>query len=192
MSCEQIVVETPLQELLLDQQPELLVDELDIGGTVVDPANNELLIDDTAEMLVVEGDEQVTLLETGTQGPAGAPGQPGEATLSLVAGGPIGGHRVVRSLAGVAVYADQNTVPDAVCVLGISKGAASAGAEVQVQLMGTMDEPSWSWTPDQPLFVGPAGTLTQTPPATGYRLIVGVALTATKINIGLKMPIILE
>lgn len=192
MSCEQVLTEAQALEQLVEEQPELIIDELDAGGTVVDAAENELVVDGSPDLLVVEEDKQTVLLDVGVQGPPGVPGQPGEASLMLIAGGPIGGHRVVRSLAGVAIYADQDTVPDAVCVLGVTQGAASAGAPVQVQLMGTMDEPSWAWTPDQPLFVGPTGTLTQTPPATGYRLIVGVALTATKINIGLKMPIVLE
>lgn len=192
MSCEQILTETPAPEQLVEEQPELVIDERDVGGTVVDAAENELVIDGDPDLLVVEEDKQTVLLDVGVQGPPGPPGQPGEATLTLIAGSALGGHRAVRSLAGVAVYADKDNLPDANLVLGVTKGAASAAAPVQVQTMGLMNEPSWNWTPDSPVFVGDDGVLTQASPAAGFSLIIGVALTATQIHIGLKMPIVLE
>lgn len=192
MTREQILTEVTVVEQLVGQLPELIVDIEDAGGTVVDAAENELLVDDTPDLLVVEREQQVTLLDVGVQGMPGPPGAAGGSALSLIAGAALGGHRAVRSLAGVAIYADCETVADASLVLGITQGAASEGAPVQVQTMGLMTEPSWSWVPDLPVFVGLAGVLTQTPPAAGYRLIVGVATRADQIHIGLKMPIVLE
>lgn len=192
MTCKQILTELPVLEQLVEQLPELIVDTEDAGGTVVDAAENELLVDDTPDLLVVEEDQRLVILDVGQQGPPGPPGEAGGAALSLIAGAALGGHRAVRSLAGVAVYADCETLADAALVLGITQGAASEGAPVFVQTSGLMTEPSWSWTPDLPVFVGFAGVLTQTPPAIGYRLIVGVATRADQIHIGLKMPIVLE
>ena len=192
MTREQILTEVPVVEQLIEQLPELIVDTEDSGGAVVDAAENELLVDGTPDLLVVEREQQVVLLDVGVQGPPGPPGAAGGAVLSLIAGAALGGHRAVRSLAGAVIYADCETLADASLVLGITQGAAIDGAPVLVQTMGLMTEPSWSWTPDLPVFVGSAGVLTQTPPPTGYRLIVGIATRADQIHIGLKMPIVLE
>ena len=192
MKCEQVLTEVLVVEQLIEQLPELIIDTEDAGGTVVDAAENELLVDDTPDLLIVELEQQVVLLDVGVQGPPGPPGAAGGAALSLVAGAALGGHRAVRSLAGVVVYADCETLADASLVLGITQGTAGEGAPVLVQTMGLMTEPSWAWTPDLPVFVGSAGVLTQTPPTAGYRLIVGIATRADQIHIGLKMPIVLE
>lgn len=112
--------------------------------------------------------------------------------VSFVASAALGGHRAVRMEAGDLVYADKDEVADANLVLGVTQGASSAGAEATVQTWGLMEESSWTWTPDLPIFVSNAGVLTQTPPSTGFSLIIAVAVSATSIYLGVKMPIILE
>lgn len=113
-------------------------------------------------------------------------------TVSFVASAPLGGHRVVRMLAGDLVYADKDSAPDDNMILGITTKAVGAGVSVPVQTMGLMEESSWSWTPDLPIFLSNAGLMTQVAPSTGFIIIVGKAVSATEIYIGIKMPIVLE
>lgn len=65
------------------------------------------------------------------------------------------------------------------------------GGQVTVQTYGPMEEPSWTWTPDAPIFVGLAGALTQTRPTSGFVLEIATALSATMIFIDPKPPIVL-
>ena len=136
----------------------------------------------------------VSVGEVGPQGPQGVPGPSGTAVvLPFVADGALGGNRVVRpTTLGKVGYADSATPAHANIVLGITVGAANDGAAVSVQVSGPMTEPSWTWTPDAPVFCGLAGALTQTPPTAGFSLIVGVATGATTIAIGVKQPIALS
>ena len=165
--------------------------------------SDELLIVSDTELLVVQAEttdlldatEDNQQLEVGMQGPPGPAGLDGSSAsapyITFSAAGPIGGNRAVRLTAGLASYADSSALPDANLVLGITRGAAINGAPVQIQTSGLMAEPSWAWTADQPVFCGANGTLTQSAPAAGFALILGIALSATQIHIGARMPIAL-
>lgn len=145
--------------------------------------------------ILVTGVETVVLLEAARQGPPGTPGPPGQGGVSYVtfrASGAIGGHRAVRSMfAQRAQYADHNDVPSASSVLGITLHAAEDGDQINVAASGEIVEPSWAWVIDAPIFVGVAGVLTQTPPPTGFLLVVGVATSPTSMLVSIKQPIIL-
>lgn len=190
--CKIELLETVEQETLVETQRELLVDVVYADAEVSDSAEPELLLVDEPELLVVGDGSQTILIDAGTQGPPGPPGELGAAFVEFPAAIDLGGHRAVRLLAGEAIYADHASIIDANVVLGITRGAAAAGAVAQIQFGGLMTEPSWSWTPDLPVFVGVAGVLTQTPPASGFSLIVGIATRPIQILIGAKLPIVLQ
>ena len=76
-------------------------------------------------------------------------------------------------------------------MLGITTGAAAAGDAINVQASGEMTEVSWNWTPGLPVFLGTNGLLTQTPPVSGFQLVLGVAISPTKLAINIKQPIVL-
>ena len=88
-------------------------------------------------------------------------------------------------------YADASDTLNADATLGITAGAALAGAAVFVVTHGVMVEGSWNWTPRDPVYLGAGGALTQTPPATGLVLVVAIALTATSIEVRIQQPIFL-
>ncbi|MEM9968501.1 MAG: hypothetical protein AAF755_10405 [Pseudomonadota bacterium] len=112
----------------------------------------------------------------------GPPGPAGNAK-TVVAAEPLGGHRAVT----VDGYlADQLTLAR---LAGITKAAGALGALVEYQRDGFMSEPSWNWTPNQPIFVGAFGVLTQTPPVTGSVRRVAWPVSPTEINIDLFIPI---
>lgn len=136
----------------------------------------------------------IHVVAQGQQGPPGAQGPPGPAGASVtsyVAGETLGGNRAVKAnVSGQAVYAT-NTDAASQHLLGVTTGAAVFGDNVSVQRSGVMVEPSWSWSPNQPVFLGANGVLTQTYP-TGALLsiIVGFALTPTSIHLSPREPII--
>jgi hypothetical protein len=115
-----------------------------------------------------------------------------QVVVSFPASVALGGHRVVRLLAGSLIYAGKDSLTDSDIVLGLTLEAADAGAPARVLVSGPVTESSWSWTPDLPIFLSSAGLMTQTPIAEGFSLIVGKAVSATEIYFGIKMPIILE
>lgn len=185
---EEVVVNTASEQVLVSATIEQTV------NTVV-TATEQVVVNTTDEQVLVNaaGESHVvtTAAEQGPPGPPGPAGSSGAVNLPFIAGMTLSGHRAVRAEAGEAVYADCTVLTDAQQVLGITLGAAMAGASVDVQASGEMVEPSWSWTPGLPVFLGVNGLLTQTPPAVGFQLIVAVAVSPTKIIVGIKQPIIL-
>ena len=146
-----------------------------------------VVVQEVTEQHFVFGGEQ------GPQGIQGIPGPTGGVSLIYPAGVALGGHRmVILDDAGLAVYADNTIAAHANKVLGMTTGAASLGASATIQTGGELTEPSWTWTLDVPIYLSANGLLTQTPPTTGFSLIVGFPITATKIFINLREPIFLN
>ena len=80
-------------------------------------------------------------------------------------------------------------------VLGITLGAAVSGDEVQIQGSGEIVEPSWAWQPQEPIFLGVHGTMTQMPPAVdsaAFVLVLGFATSATSMQVRIETPIYFE
>ena len=100
----------------------------------------------------------------------------------------ISGHRVLMFAPGGVVHADPQSPNYAFA--GVSTQAATAGTLVDVCQAGELVELSWSWTPGQPLFAGPGGTLAPTPPATGTAQQVAVASGVSSIIVEPSMPIV--
>lgn len=106
-------------------------------------------------------------------------------TVTRTAGENLSGRRVVRAGAdGRAYYADAADPADAGRAIGITTGAAVEDDDATIRWRGSMVEPSWSWTPNAPIFVGSNGALTQEPPAaTGQAFSQRVAYAATPTEI---------
>lgn len=136
----------------------------------------------------------VTVGEVGPQGPAGPVGPAGGVIELFTASENLGGHRAVKATAdGKAAYAANTELASVAAFLGITIGAASIGAVASVQRAGQLVEPTWNWTPQQPVFLGVNGLLTQTPPsAPAYSFIVGFATSPTALYIAPREPIALS
>lgn len=147
------------------------------------------------EAVVTSGGYQGIQGPPGADGPEGPQGPQGAAGVIIVAPSSINlsGHRaVVLNNLGEALYADNNTAVHANKFAGITQGASVQGASATLQQFGEITEPTWSWTPDQPVYLGSNGLLTQTPPVAAtakFSLIIGVAQTATKIFVNPMPPI---
>jgi hypothetical protein len=128
----------------------------------------------------------------GIQGPAGPPSQGAVELMTKVAGESLGGHRVaIIDSDNKVYYADRTNLDHMYKVVGITRGAANVGDNVEIQTYGLMTEQSWNWTAGKPIFLGTNGLLTQTSPMSGFCLIIAKALTSTDIFISIKNPILL-
>jgi hypothetical protein len=141
--------------------------------------------------VVVGAPGPVQVVDVFHQGPQG---QTGSVTfLKYFADGTISGHRVVRATAdGKVGYASSANPGDAQLIIGISMNAAADGDTVNVHYIGPITEPSWAWAPNMPVYCGIDGALTQTPPTSGFILIIGAAISATAIFFDQKIAIILS
>jgi len=83
---------------------------------------------------------------------------------------------------GLAVYFDPES-PDYSAVLGLSVTAANQDSDVIVMRGGQLTDSAWAWTPNQPIWAGASGTLTQVPPNAGWLVQVGNALNPTVLQL---------
>lgn len=107
------------------------------------------------------------------------------------AGAALGGHRLVVLDSVGEAYLAEPVEADAVRVYGLTLGAAAQGNSVNIRRQGEVEEPSWTWTPGGSLYLAAGGALTQVAPTTGVDLVVGYAVTATKIVIDIQSPFLL-
>lgn len=108
------------------------------------------------------------------------------------AGVTVSANTAVAIVNGKIVPAQSGELVQVGNVLGVSQNGGAAGTVITVQQTGSMGLSSWNWTLGQPIFVGPNGPLTQTPPSSGFVQVVAIPLTPTSISIGLHAPIILQ
>lgn len=163
------------------------------GVQVVDITELETLIQTAEEPVIFQTTEEVSnTFETSP--PRGLKGEPGAAagtTVEYPIAYAVSGHRmVVLNEDQEVIYADNTIVAHANKILGMTIGAATVG-NVFIQSGGELTEPSWSWTLDVPIWLSTNGLLTQTVPVSGFSLIIGFPVTATKIFINIREPIFL-
>ena len=108
--------------------------------------------------------------------------------ITITAAIPLGGHRVITMQ---GEYADSGNVSHAAAISGISLQAVAAGATVQVQRSGEIEESSWAWVSGQAVYLGASGQLTQTPPTSGIVVVIGVPVSATKLAVDIQPTIYL-
>ena len=165
-------------------------------STVLQVTENKVLGDGQREIVVLEQQAPkhvVSLGAVGPEGPQGPIGPAGGSALTVTAGAALGGHRmVVLNGGGAAIHADCTTPAHLGKVLGMTLGAIADGDSGDVLRAGEVVEPSWNWTLDTPVFLGTAGQLTQVQPVSGFSQIVGFPVSATKLFVSLREPLILS
>ena len=120
------------------------------------------------------------------RGPTGNSG----GTVVAVATQSVGGYRCMRfDSAGQLQYADCNDLTHARWVLGVTRQAYDAGADVDLHRFAELDDPTWAWDTTLPVYLGHAGVFTQTVPThpdAAFMLVLGMPLSATKllVNVG--------
>lgn len=173
---------------------EVLVEHNTQPATLLDVVAEQIVTVEAVISAVEHVDVPVTVVTVAEQGPRGIQGPPGAsgaAYLTLTADTALSGHRIVSAVgAGRAGYADSASAATAMTALGITMGAADADAPVNIQFSGEMDEPSWNWDIALPVYLGANGALTQSLPASGVVMVIGVPISPTSLVISFKPPII--
>lgn len=139
----------------------------------------------------------VTIISETTQGPAGAQGAQGISAGAILrtVSTPVGGHRLVVSIAGQVLYADPSNIAHMGKLLGITMGAAIAGGSVEIRSDGEVQEPSWSFVVDQPVYLGASGLPTQvvpSAPGAAFLQVIGFASASNRVLINPFQPITLS
>ena len=167
---------------------------LDAASTTTDlPEGSNLYftserVDDRVSSLLKPG-SNVTLTYDDTAGTLTiAASGSGPAALTLTASGAISALRMVVAEAGAGRYPDTSVAADAGRVVGMATTSAASGDPFDVLTNGEYTDAGWSWSPG-PVFCGASGVLTQTV-GTGWVLEVGRALSATRILIDVKTPLL--
>lgn len=110
----------------------------------------------------------------------------------IVASGALSALRlVIVNESGQLAYADAATVSHAFRLVGLLPSAVVLGESIAVLTDGLISDSGWNWTLGSPIFVGSNGTLTQTPPETGFLQQVAVPVSATQIDFEIQEPILL-
>lgn len=127
--------------------------------------------------------------QRGAQGRPGTDTGGGIQTIVRTAGETISALRVVFESQAKAYFVDP-ALPSVYQALGVAITSASSESEVTIQTQGFIDDAAWSWD-EGFVWCGPNGTLTQTPPTSGWDFIIGFATSATRLYIDLNEPVLL-
>lgn len=144
---------------------------------------DDLVDDGTGELLAITRDAKGRV--QGTR-PANADDIRDASRLTLTAAGAISALRMVAAENGTGRYPDTDAPADAGRVVGMAVTAADDGAPFQIVTDGEWTDDAWTWTPG-PVFCGDEGVLTQAVPS-GWVLMVGQAMSATRLLIDVRIP----
>ena len=99
----------------------------------------------------------------------------------------LSGHRaVILNGNGMLEYADSSTLSHAGRIIGIT---TNGGTSIIVQSCLNLVEPSWTWDVTLPIFLGTNGSLTQTPPFSGFVQYLGFPSNSITMFIEIFPPI---
>jgi len=111
--------------------------------------------------------------------------------ITMVAGENINAYQAVAVHAdGFAYKADAANTADADRVVGIAITSATLGNSLEVQQVGEIDNNGFLFVPGAWVYLGTGGALVQTPNAGAFELPLGVALSASKLEAQIGLPII--
>ena len=113
----------------------------------------------------------------------------GNATLAqtATAGGTISALKCVKVFNGTASVVSSNTVVDAGSVVGVATVAGTIGSTITIQTAGPLTDPSFNFVEGQ-IWCGADGSLTQTPPASGFTQVIGTSEGTHTIQIDVQQP----
>lgn len=161
----------------------VLVEEIQI---LAEQVNASVLRDE------VEAIEILAAAEQGPPGPSGPIGPAGGVAFTRQSDAPLSALRVVwEDESGVVRPLDAGNADHIDLICGLTLTAAAGPGDVTVQRSGPVDDAAWNWAPGR-VFLGANGALTQTPPVGGFDVLVGVAVSATRLILNFQDPIELE
>lgn len=128
----------------------------------------------------------------GGPGQQGIPGPAGGSAFQRMAGVTLSALRILYESPNGSVYPlDHRDAAHIDLLLGLSLSAALSNTPVTLQRTGVIDDAGWSWIPGN-VWLGTDGQLTQTPPAEGFDVLIGTAVSATRLTLNIQAPIDLQ
>lgn len=190
------LLEVPVAEVLQQTAQEVLLLEPNGSDDILEVPEEHALLEQGADNTLLEAVETLVLLTDSQQGPPGPPGIPGPAggqVLQRTAGQDTSALVVVYEDLFSAVWpADPDVETDVLALLGVTVSAAQGGQPINVQRLGVIDDASWSFVPGRRVFLAGQGRLTQEPPQAGYDVLIGTAVSPTRLLLNIQDPIALE
>jgi hypothetical protein len=98
--------------------------------------------------------------------------------------------RVLMCDAGKAVHFDPTDTSNIRKHLGFANNDASVNTTVMVYHDGVIVFSGWGLTPDAVYYATTDGNITTTPPSTGIKMAVGVAIDSNSLKIEFSEPVI--
>lgn len=115
----------------------------------------------------------------------------GDAGLFYGGSDPVAQFRLVSSVSATEVlYADSDSYTTSF-VLGVSLESGNPGDDIRIQLFGLLEDPSFTFGINVPLYLGNDGIITDVAPTVGTRTRVGHGLGTGSIFIKIEEPILL-
>ncbi|WP_080758107.1 hypothetical protein [Comamonas testosteroni] len=190
------LLEIPQDQLLQEQVQTLVLLEPQGFDDIVEVPTEQVLLQAGQDNTLLESVQELVLLteaQQGPPGPAGIPGPAGGQVLQRKAGMDTSALLVVyEDLFGSVWPADPDAESDVLALLGVTVSAAEAGQPINVQRMGHIDDEAWQLQPGKRVFLGGRGRLTQEPPQAGYDVLIGMAISPTRLLLNIQDPIELE
>lgn len=125
------------------------------------------------------------------QGPPGIPGPTGGSALQRTAGATLSALVVVYEEDGEVFALDKDDDANIDQLLGLTVTAADLGEPINVQRSGEVNNSGWALTPGR-VYLGASGALTQTPATNGNDVLIGRAVSATRLLLDIQDTIDLE
>lgn len=190
------LLEISQEQQLLEQVQTLVLLEPEGSNDIVEVPTEQVLLEAGQDNTLLEPVQELVLLTDCRQGPPGPPGIPGPAggqVLQRLAGMDTSALLVVyEDLFGAVWPADPEVESDVLALLGVTVSAAAGGQPIHVQRIGSIDDAAWQLQPGKRVFLGRQGRLTQEPPQTGHDVLIGTAITSTRLLLNIQDPIELE
>jgi hypothetical protein len=99
--------------------------------------------------------------------------------------------RIVSNINALYDYADPMDPIAVWSIAGMVLQSINSGGLYSPINNQPVTDSSWNWARGSPVFLGPQGTLTQTPPSTGNLVVVARVLDSKTIFIHIENPIVL-
>jgi len=180
------ITEIKNNPVINETRPVVNIQNNSISPVIVETPVRPNIIQSAINVSITETPVHVSI-PVGIQGEKGEKGDTGPSGASssyiYTAGEILGGHRAIIIDNNLAYYADCTNLSHINKPIGISNNASALGGEVTVVFFGEMEEVSWNWDIDKPIWISTNGLLTQTTPVTGFLCIIAFPVTATKIFI---------
>lgn len=187
------LLQVATESLLQEQVETLVLLELQGSDEILEVPIEQLLLEAGQDNTLLEPVQELVLLTEAQQGPPGIPGPAGGQVVQRTAGMDISALLVVyEDLNGAVWPADPDVERDVLALLGVTVSAAAGGQPINVQRLGHIDDAAWQLQPGKRVFLGRQGHLTQEPPKAGYDVLIGMALTASRLLLNFQDPIELE